>query len=51
MGPIVAGLLVAFSMTAGVIPPGFGGWFIYLVLGALGFLAYWSTHWVPVEET
>jgi MFS family permease len=43
LGPIVAGFLVAFSMTSGVIPAEFGGWFIYLVLGTIGLVSYWST--------
>jgi MFS family permease len=50
LGPITAGVLVAFSMTSGVIPPALGGWFIYLILGFLGLFSYYITLSIPEEK-
>ena len=37
LGPVAAGFLVAFSLTAGVIPASLGGWFAYVFMTAMGF--------------
>jgi hypothetical protein len=46
-GPIVAGFLVAGCMASGFLPPHFGGWVLYIVLLAMGLLAYLTTLSIP----
>ncbi|KAG7369034.1 major facilitator superfamily transporter [Nitzschia inconspicua] len=42
-GPIVAGFVVTGCMASGFFPPNYGGWVLYIILLAMGMLAYWST--------
>ena len=49
-GPIFAGLLVAFSMTSGLVSPELGGWVVYVVLTGIGVISCVVTWLIPDED-
>eukprot|EP00536_Pseudo-nitzschia_multiseries_P001141 jgi/Psemu1/250246/estExt_Genewise1Plus.C_140103 len=49
VGPIVAGYLVAFTMSSEAISPQLSGWVVYAVLVLVGMVTYLSTAIIPDE--
>ena len=48
--PLFAGWLVAFCLSSGVFPSQYGAFFIYIVLGGLGMMAFAFTRRISVDE-